>query len=300
MKVLNVITLTHILAVLIILSLTITAQTQSNVHTKNILATSVPKSGSFLLFRCIELLTNKNISYYHFTQQGITEEELMDPSPSTFTRLLTTLYSNEFLVGHFKYTLEYDQLVKDHNFKVVFIIRDPRDQIVSRAFYIQKYPERYPGLQHLSIEELITGLIGSITEPQLFNTLVTDHVKYLNKPLQTSFSNIKQFYQAFLPWSKTANCYTVKFEKLIGPQGGGTRIEQVREIRAIARHIQQPLTPTLLRSTLTNLFSNESPTFREGIIGSWKKYFTPHHKALFKVVAQDLLVQLEYEQEDNW
>lgn len=109
--------------------------------TTSILATSIPKSGSFLLFRCIELLTNKQTSYNHFIiHQGIAEEEHIEPSLSTFTTLLTTLYPTEFLIGHFKYTPEYDQLVTDKNFKVVFIIRDPRDQVVSRAFYIKNIP----------------------------------------------------------------------------------------------------------------------------------------------------------------
>lgn len=152
----------------------------------------------------------------------------------------------------------------------------------------------------MSIEELITGLIGSLTEPQIFPTLLIDHVKYLNKPLQTSFSNIKQFYQAYLPWSQAVNCYTVKFEDLIGPRGGGTRAKQIKAIFAIANHIEQPITITLLQNIINNLFSNTSPTFREGIIGSWKKYFTAKHKELFKAIANDLLIQLNYEKDINW
>jgi hypothetical protein len=44
----------------------------------------------------------------------------------------------------------------------------------------------------------------------------------------------------------------------------------------------------------------KSHTFRAGKTGGWKEHFTPEHKALFKEVAGDLLVQLGYEQDNDW
>jgi len=44
----------------------------------------------------------------------------------------------------------------------------------------------------------------------------------------------------------------------------------------------------------------QSPTFREGQTGSWRKHFTDAHKALFKEVAGDLFAQLGYEEDAAW
>ena len=44
----------------------------------------------------------------------------------------------------------------------------------------------------------------------------------------------------------------------------------------------------------------KSPTFRSGKTGEWKKHFTDEHKRIFKDVAEDLLVKLGYEKDENW
>jgi sulfotransferase 6B1 len=44
----------------------------------------------------------------------------------------------------------------------------------------------------------------------------------------------------------------------------------------------------------------KSPTFRKGRSGEWRNYFKEEHKQQFKQVTGDLLVQMGYEQDDNW
>jgi hypothetical protein len=45
---------------------------------------------------------------------------------------------------------------------------------------------------------------------------------------------------------------------------------------------------------------SRSPTFRRGQIGGWREEFTAEHKALFKEVAGDILIELGYERDHRW
>ena len=39
---------------------------------------------------------------------------------------------------------------------------------------------------------------------------------------------------------------------------------------------------------------------RKGVSGDWRNKFTPEHKARFKEIAGDLLIELGYEKDKNW
>ncbi len=122
---------------------------------------------------------------------------------------------------------------------------------------------------------------------------------YNGKEIWEKTPDISSFYNLFLPWQLVPNIYTTTFEKLVGPQGGGTLEEQLNEIIAIANHMGTKMDQTQALEISNNLFG-ESITFREGKIGSWKKYFLERHKDAFKKVAGQLLIDLGYEKNLNW
>jgi hypothetical protein len=39
---------------------------------------------------------------------------------------------------------------------------------------------------------------------------------------------------------------------------------------------------------------------RKAMAGDWKNYFTEEHRQIFKEIAGDILVKLEYEKDLNW
>ena len=44
----------------------------------------------------------------------------------------------------------------------------------------------------------------------------------------------------------------------------------------------------------------DSHTFRRGTPGDWRAHFSKQHVALFKEVAGELLIELEYEKNLDW
>ena len=70
-------------------------------------------------------------------------------------------------------------------------------------------------------------------------------------------------------------------------------------IKVLANHMGSDLTDDKIHEICNNLFG-DSPTFREGKIGSWKKYFSPHHKKIFKERMGKELIQLGYADDFEW
>lgn len=56
----------------------------------------------------------------------------------------------------------------------------------------------------------------------------------------------------------------------------------------------------IIKSLEININPRNSPTFRTGKTGEWKKYFKEEHKKIFKEVAGQLLIDLGYEKTLDW
>lgn len=284
-----------------------------NSQNNNLIAISIPKTGTGLLDKLIRLMTKKHhaldrllnedhiLKYLMMTnlrpKVDASAIQLFTPSLEILDKC-TRLHDGEYLRAHLAYYYEYDKLLNNKNFKKIFIIRDPRDQIISRIYYFYRHKNLFSSLQNLSINEFITALIGS-SDKIFFEDLLSSHTYYDYKPSLPYISNILSFYNEFIPWRNTENCYTVKFENLVGPKGGSNLQIQINEIKKISAFLGLNLNDMQIKKIADELFGGTS-TFREGKIGAWKKYFTNEHKEAFKKVAGQLLIDLGYEKDLNW
>jgi hypothetical protein len=172
---------------------------------------------------------------------------------------------------------------------MVLIIRDPRDIIISHYHYVTRQARihqlraYYNALPDDSAR-LMTSIQG-IPECQW-----TGRVR---------LRDINHRFHAFSEWADHGAC-VVKFEKLVGPMGGGTREAQHEEIRKIGTHLGMQLDAPTVEHIATNAFYRKSSTFRKGAIGDWANHMTPEHKAAFKEVAGQLLIDLGYEVDVDW
>ena len=169
------------------------------------------------------------------------------------------------------------------NFRVVSIIRDPRDVVVSHAFYIAQNSKHFlfPIYKDLSLEDRICLSITGIT---------TEECRLLN---------ISDRVVGILNWSTLGGAYMARFERLVGPKGGGRLFDQKSEVQNILQHLRIQYSQKTIEYICQNLFGGTT-TFRKGHIGSWKNHFTAEHKQLFKEIAGDLLIQLGYENSLDW
>lgn len=97
------------------------------------------------------------------------------------------------------------------------------------------------------------------------------------------------------------NVLFIRFEDLVGAQGGGSEQAQLQTLHDIATFCGKSFTSNELESIATALWG-DTVTFREGSdkVGAWKQLYNAQHLAAFKLHWQQLLVELNYEQDINW
>jgi len=169
------------------------------------------------------LLTDKHISVFRLLSQGILKRplvvpdaiQLFTPSIDILKICCENIHTDEFLIAHLAYYKEYDELLDYYKFKKLFIIRDPRGQLIFRIFYMYKHSHIYPKVINWRFDEFLFKLIGEPSIPY-FDDLLSSHVYYKGYFI----SNILSFYNEFLQWRFANNCYTIKFEDLVGPKAG--------------------------------------------------------------------------------
>ncbi len=238
------------------------AVTIFHLESKNNYAVTIPKSGTNLLAKALRLITDKKVKRYNSKKL-----------------LSNELPSNSYIIhfSHVIYNPSVARFFEENNYVNLFMIRDPRDVVVSHVFWFVSHPKIYPKLYKRYKHD-----------PTFFSKLLTQQIR-----------SIKKTYDLYLRWSKDSHFYTVRFEKLVGASGGGNDKEQLQELKNISRHCGFDASPDSLKKVAKELFGG-TMTFREGIMGSWKKYFSEQDKELFKNVAGQLLIDLGYESDLKW
>lgn len=258
---------------------------------KPILMISIPKCGTHLLYKCIKTILN--IPIYPRDDDE----------------------KNNFFANHDRFcceNMEKHRLLK--NASKFLIYRDPRDQLISFIFWLNRFNKdkihnnfsleeildfeknldinlSYDAYKHLNFDELILQLI-------LGGSAYYD-VTGIYKPNYKTHG-ITDFYKSYWGWlSHFPDFVLIKFEDLIGSKGGGSDETQINTVKKIANNLGKKLTDNEIKIIADNLFG-ATWTFREGQIGCWKKYFKPIHKDCFKIVAGQLLIELGYEKDLNW
>jgi len=110
--------------------------------------------------------------------------------------------------------------------------------------------------------------------------------------------SVKQRYANVFEWRELPNVMSIRFEDLIHRREA-TLDAMLDEVESIGYKIPTPRAKAL-SILLEAIQPRKSHTFRSGKTGVWREHFTDEHKALFKDVAGDLLVQLGYEQNNDW
>jgi hypothetical protein len=182
------------------------------VRAGNFFIASTPKCGTHLLDNVIRLLTGHT-------------SRLVPSSLLTLRQAdIATLQPTEILLSHAVCSPHNQEIIRKNGMKGFYIYRDPRDFIVSSAYWIIK-AKHAPVYSKYSVHDLMSAHIYSCSEVLPF-------------PLMPVGGSIVDFYkECYLNWRKNPAIYTTTFERLVGPRGGGTMRAQLREIKNIAKHL---------------------------------------------------------------
>jgi len=269
---------------------------------------TMPKTGTHLMRPILEYLTDKSSISYWARDVRCRKAYLYDKSKmkqlssspnavqaywlhqpisnNSFISILDALQNNnDFLVTHAPYSPQMENIFKQRNCAVFFLIRDPRDWVISVI--------RHPAVSGVDI-------YGEPIKDRHFLSLdLNQKIQYILNGTDTYYS-AAEVYQHFLSWKNSPLCCSLRFEALLGPNGGGaSKQEQMVELRKIASALHTDVSDEVLLDAFAESFG-EGNTFSQGKVGVWKKYFTEEHKALFKKLLGDILIELGYEKDYNW
>lgn len=266
-----------------------------NVSGDLLLAISMPKCGTHLLDRLVAGLTGCERSEESMRTLSVCEaERILNRHENTQGR---------YLRGHQVYTFEIERMLSSRGVRIVFIIRDPRDLVVSHAHWVtsDQHGSQSNRLFYKSLSSLDQRIMTSICgRPEGWNEGKPSKDELISLQYHGVREHIGLRLGRYLPWLSCESVCTVKFERLVGSRGGGTAQMQEEEVRRVADFLGVELSPKAMSSLLGKIFDPSSKTFRRGQIGSWKEEFNELHKLVFKTVAGAELIELGYESGFDW
>jgi len=89
---------------------------------------------------------------------------------------------------------------------------------------------------------------------------------------------------------------TLRYERLVGPDGGGDRVQQVDEVARVLRHLD---VDAPCEAIARRLYDPAQRTFHRGSADAWKDVYTPAQLRLFEQRHGDLLDIYGYPRADR-
>ena len=250
-----------------------------------LLGISFPKSGTHLLDQILLGFSkvapfSKRVHSFYAEYVG---ESGAKRTPEQALAWLDSLRPGDVASAHLFARDEAVKRVCSPAFVPYFIFRDPRDVVVSHVFYVTDMEARHVHHDYYrSLPDFDARLKVSI----------------LGRPdAGVEFPDIAARFAPYLGWLDHDEVLAIHFEDLMN--------DRTSVLTRIMDHFlaRAPLPSTrqlILDSLESSINPKRSPTFRSGKTGEWKKHFKEEHKKIFKDVAGDLLVKLEYERDNDW
>lgn len=191
--------------------------------------------------------------------------------------------------------IRYDDFLKmprPESYKAFWVMRDPRDLVVSRYFSM-KYSHKILNPQ----QERERKFLNEAGMEEGINYFI-DAVESRHAPLYSSLTS-------WLKSSDNPDVIICRYEDLTG-EG------QRQWFKKIFEHCGLEISDEKLSGLLETYrfeklsrgrkqgVEDSASHYRKGIAGDWKNHFTPMNKERFKKVAGRLLVDLGYEKDNNW
>jgi len=171
-----------------------------------------------------------------------------------------------------------------------FILRDPRDVVVSHVHYVAEMApthihHRYYQETLHSFDERLRASIAGVPASEL--------AKANNgKPVLEPLPDIRQRFEPFLGWLERPEVLALRYEDFLTDRSAA--LERVFD-HAVGRGFH----PRVERAAALQILADSidparSPTFRSGKVGGWRAAFAPDLRRLFDETGGDLIQKLGY------
>lgn len=250
-------------------------------------ANSFPKSGTHLLTQILDGFTQIGpavnsglpavVTFDGFTGRQRQVAEILGN--------LERLLPGDIAYGHVHALPEILAFIHQAHFAFYFILRDPRDVVISHVHYVTDMEPNhihhdYYKNELANFDERLSASIRGRPE------------------LEIDFPNIRQRFEPFMSWLGQPHILTLRYEDFIlERQATLANVLDFAIQRGFPLQVEREIALERLENSID---PQRSPTFRSGKTGGWKAQFTDAHKQLFKDISGDLLIRLGYEQTNDW
>ncbi len=231
---------------------------------------SVPKAGTHLLERAVCKLPGMHRKLLPTLHDSNIERY------GGLEAVLGAVRGGEIVVGHLSYSEHRDRAVETYGLRSLFMVRDPRDLVVSQAEYILR---RRDHERH----ELFSQCADLRARIELA----------IRGDRESAFPSLAERLEQFAGWLDSG-AMLVRFEDLIGPRGGGDRLTQIRLLGALCEYLSIGTGTPQSERLAEQIFSSLSPTFAKGRAGRWREVFDSDLLRLFEREAGEQAVRYGY------
>ncbi len=247
---------------------------------------AIPKAGSHLLHQVLQGFA----AVGPFVVPGLPPVN-RDPlnrkrSAAQMLAQLRAMRPGDIRYGYLGATPPFTQVLTQPGWATVFIVRDPRDAVVSEMHYIgeRQTQHDYHPIFQTQLREPRQRLRALILGMQLPHSRLP---------------SVEERYRKYLGWLDHPQVFTVRFEDLILRR----RETLARLLDYVQRRGSWRLTlprEQALEALEAAIRPRRSGTFRKGQPGEWRQWFDADLKRLFKEHTGDLLIRLGYERDHDW
>ena len=247
-------------------------------------ANSFPKSGTHLLTQVLKGFTRIGPAVDSGLPAAVTFEgdTGRQRSADEIMADLERLLPGDIGYGHVHALPEVVAILCRDGVAAYFILRDPRDVVVSHVHYLT-----------------------DMKADHIHHRYYQDELQNFDQRLQASiegvadmFPNVRERFEPYMDWLDHPEVLMLRYEDFILDRRKTTgRVFD----HAVARGFNAACDrDAAIQILVESIDPARSPTFRSGKIGGWRDSFNEQHKRLFKEVTSDLLIRLGYERDNDW
>ncbi len=242
-----------------------------------LLCNSIPKSGTNLVVQIVKSFPGVRFFDTIILDRGIWRSNQSD-QPYLINGI-RKLLPRECAAAHLPYTAELADVLQQQRTLHFFIIRDPRDILISDLHFASRIAYWHP---------LYKDLNRMANDDERLYALIRGF-EYGNGKVHPDFGVRMRKY---LGWIDEPRTCVVKFEDLVGTNPASTleRMDLYFKEHAGWAGQSDPV-----KTTTSVIDPGRSKTFRKGQIGEWREQFSEGHLHAFSEVASDLLQKFQYE-----
>jgi sulfotransferase 6B1 len=246
---------------------------------------SFPKSGTHLLLQVLlSMPGTKDWGLFLASTPSFTFNEI---TPERLSKKILTVSPGEIVTSHMYWDQSLVTALSEIHSLNFFIYRDPRDVVISEAYYLTNMNRWH------KMHKIFSNLTSDTERFQM-------SIEGIKQNTDIDYPNIYERFIRYKNWIEDDNTFSIKFEDLRDKDSQRDTVKKI--VSYYLSHFKEEIfdVDELTDKAMKAINPNNSHTFRSGEVCQWKRLLTKSQIETLKDITGDLLIELGYEQDYKW